>query len=56
MGWVDSPKFFCAFSETLADVTNNLVDYKLSIPTYGVILKNQPTHAQERALPIFIII
>ena len=26
MGWVDSPKFFCAFSETLADVTNNLVE------------------------------
>ena len=24
MGWVDSPKFFCAFSETLKDVTNTL--------------------------------
>ena len=22
MGWVDSPKFFCAFSETLTDVAN----------------------------------
>ena len=25
MGWVDSSKFFCAFSETLTDVANDLV-------------------------------
>ena len=25
MGWVDSPKYFCAISETLTDVANSLV-------------------------------
>ena len=26
MGWVDSPKFFCAFLETIINVANALVD------------------------------
>ena len=37
MGWVGSPKFFCAFSETLTDVTNDLVDADLPVPDYGAI-------------------
>ena len=37
MGWVDSPKFFCAFSETLTDVANALVDSELPVPSYGAI-------------------
>ena len=37
MGWVDSPKFFCAFSETLIDVANALVDSELPVPAYGAI-------------------
>ena len=37
MGWVDSPKFFCAFSETLTDVANALIDADLPVPAYGSI-------------------
>ena len=37
MGWVESPKFFCAFSETLTDVANTLVDTDLPVPAYGEI-------------------
>ena len=37
MGWVDSPKFFCAFSETLTDVVNALVNTDLPVPSYGTI-------------------
>ena len=37
MVWVESPKFFCAFSETLIDVANALVDADLSFPAYGTI-------------------
>ena len=37
MGWVDSPKFFCAFSETFTDVANALVDADLPVPVYGAI-------------------
>ena len=37
MGWVDSPKFFCAFSETLTDVANALVNTDLPVPSYGAI-------------------
>ena len=37
MGWLDSPKFFCAFSETLIDVANSLVNSKLPVPSYGAI-------------------
>ena len=39
MGWVESPKFFCAFSETLTDVTNALVYTDLPVPSYGAISK-----------------
>ena len=35
MGWLDSPKFFCAFSETLTDVVNAMVDENLPVPAYG---------------------
>ena len=37
MGWVESPKYFCAFSETLTDVANALVDADLPVPAYGAI-------------------
>ena len=37
MGWVDAPKFFCAFSETLTDMLNALVDADLPVPAYGEI-------------------
>ena len=37
MGWVDSPKFFCAFLEMLTDVANALVDTDLPVPSYGAI-------------------
>ena len=39
MGWVDSPKYFCAISETLTDVVNALVHTSLPVPGYGVIYK-----------------
>ena len=37
MVWVYSLKFLCAFSETLTDVTNALVDTDLLILSYGSI-------------------
>ena len=37
MGWVESPKFFCAFLETLTDMANNLVDTDLLVLSYGAI-------------------
>ena len=37
IGWVDSPNFFCAFSEKLTDVANALVDTDLPMPAYGDI-------------------
>ena len=37
MGWVDAPKFFCAFSETLTDMLNALVDADLPVLAYGEI-------------------
>ena len=39
MGWVDSPKYFCAFSETLTDVANALVHTSLPVTAYGAILE-----------------
>ena len=39
MGWVDSPKFFCAFLETLTDVANALVNTELPVPSYIAISK-----------------
>ena len=39
VGWVDSPKYFCAFSETLTDVANDLVHTSLPVPAYGTILE-----------------
>ena len=39
MGWVDSPKFFCAFSETMTDVANALVDSELPVLAYEAISK-----------------
>ena len=35
--WVDSPKFSCAFSKTLTDMANALVDADLPVPAYGEI-------------------
>ena len=37
MGWVESPKFFCTFSETLTDVANALVDTDLPVLSYVAI-------------------
>ena len=37
MGWLDSPKFFCTFSETLTDVANTLVDTDLPVLSYDAI-------------------
>ena len=37
MGWVDSSKFFCEFSETLTGVANALVNSELPVPSYGAI-------------------
>ena len=37
MGWVDFPKFFCAFLETLTGVANTLGDIDLTVPSYGAI-------------------
>ena len=36
---VDSPKFFCAFSETLTNVSNSLVHTPLLVPGYEAIVK-----------------
>ena len=39
MGWLDSPMFFHALSETLENVANTLVNTALPIPAYGAITK-----------------
>ena len=39
MVWVGSPNYFCAFSETLTDVSNALVNKSLPVPKYGEISK-----------------
>ena len=39
MGWVDSPTYFCSFSETLTDVENALVHTLVTVPRYGAIYK-----------------
>ena len=43
MGWVDSPKLFCAFLGTLTDVANALVDTDLPVPAYQAISDLLPT-------------
>ena len=51
IGWVDSPKFFCAFSESLTDVSNSLVNTELPVPAYDAIAKipatPPPPHVRE---------
>ena len=37
MGWVESPKFFYAFLETLTNMANALVDADFPVPAYGAI-------------------
>ena len=61
MGWVDSPKFFCAFLETLIDVANTLVDTDLKVPSYGAIFKIPetgpgPPHTSEILTHIYFYI
>ena len=62
MGWVDSPKFFCSFLETLEDVANALVDTELPIPAYVAIEKIStigtppPIHTHTRVSPILDVI
>ena len=36
---MDSPKYFCALSETLTDVANALVQTSLPVPAHGAILE-----------------
>ena len=43
MGWVESPKFFCDFLETLTDVSKYLVNTDLYAPAYGAITKSPAT-------------
>ena len=40
MGWVDSPNILLAFSETLTDFANALVDTELPVLSLGAIAKN----------------
>ena len=52
MGWVDSPKFFCTFLETLTDVANSQVDTDLLVLSYGAIseipdTRTGPPHTPE---------
>ena len=37
MVWVDSPKFFRAFSETLTEVANALIHTSLLVPGHGAV-------------------
>ena len=53
MGWVDAPKFFCAFSETLIDVANALAHTDLPVLSYIAIYEIPvtwpgPPHTPER--------
>ena len=43
MGWVESPKYFCTFSETITDVANTLVNMSLPVLGYGGISKISET-------------
>ena len=43
--WVDSPKFFCKFSETLTNVANALIHTSLPVPGCGAIYKISKTGA-----------
>ena len=58
MGWVDPPKFFCAFLEKLTDVANALVNSELTVPSY-VTISNipatgpAPPHIPERITHIY---
>ena len=51
MGWVDSPKFFYDFFETLTDAANALVDTELPVPAYRAITTipaTRPPHPHTR--------
>ena len=37
MGWLETPKFFCAFSKMLTDMANTLVNTDLPVLSYGAI-------------------
>ena len=39
MGWVESPKFFCALLETLTGVANDIFNKFLTVPRYVTISK-----------------
>ena len=43
MGWVESPKIFCAFLETLTYMENSFVHTLLPVPWYGTISKISKT-------------
>ena len=58
MGWLDSPKFFCTFSEIFTDVANTLVDTDLLVPSYGAIFdipvtRPGPPHTPESFTQIY---
>ena len=44
MGWMVSPKLFCAFSETLMDVANALVHTLILVSGPGAITKIPNTY------------
>ena len=39
MVWVNSPKLFCVFSETLMDVANAIINTSLLVPGYYATTK-----------------
>ena len=43
MVWVDSPKFFCVFLETLTYVANTLIHMPIPVPGYKAIVKISKT-------------
>ena len=61
MGWVESPKILCIFSEKFTDVAKTLVDTELPVPSYGTINKIPTTRPPpkltlKRASPISNVI
>ena len=43
MGWVNSPKFFCAFSGMMTDMTNDLDSTEITVLAHGAIGKFSAT-------------
>jgi len=43
MGWAQSPPYFCAFTETCADMANAFLAYNTVLPTHALEAETQPT-------------